>query len=57
MAVLLAHDVTLPVDIIIAAKAARLGYLQHIVAADQPLRRGLETLLDLRTDSTSTPTC
>ena len=50
MAVLLAHDVTAPVQVIIAAKAAGLAYLQHIVAADQPPRRGQETLLDIHTD-------
>ena len=50
VAVLLSHDVTAPVDVIIAAKQAGLAYLQHIVAADQPPRRGQETLLDIHTD-------
>jgi hypothetical protein len=50
VAVLLIHDVTAPVDVIIAAKEAGLAYLQHIVAADQPPRRGLQTLLDIHTD-------
>ncbi|MFI9641391.1 hypothetical protein ACIG87_15225 [Micromonospora sp. NPDC051925] len=51
IAVLLAHgDLTLPVDVIIAAKQARLGYLQHIVAADPPPRRGTPNRLDLHTD-------
>ncbi|MCP2325206.1 hypothetical protein HDA40_003713 [Hamadaea flava] len=50
VAVLLTHDVTAPVDVIIAAKQAGLSYLQHIVAADQPPRRRQETLLDIHTD-------
>jgi hypothetical protein len=50
VAVLLSHDVTAPVDVIIAAKTAGLAYLQHIVAADQPPRRGQQTLLDIHTD-------
>jgi hypothetical protein len=50
VAVLLSHDVTAPVDVIIAAKQAGLAYLQHIVAADQPPRRGQATLLDIHTD-------
>ncbi|NUR31266.1 MAG: hypothetical protein HOV83_36385 [Catenulispora sp.] len=50
VAVLLGHDVTAPVDVIIAAKQAGLSYLQHIVAADQPPRRRMETLLDIHTD-------
>lgn len=50
VAVLLAHDVTAPVDVVIAAKAAGLAYLQHIVAADQPPRRGAPARLDIHTD-------
>ncbi|MEU8264843.1 hypothetical protein AB0C02_30045 [Micromonospora sp. NPDC048999] len=50
VAVLLSHDVTAPVDVIIAAKEAGLSYLQHIVAADQPPRRDQQTLLDIHTD-------
>ncbi|WP_246157405.1 hypothetical protein [Catellatospora sichuanensis] len=50
VAVLLAHDVTAPVDVVIAAKAAGLAYLQHIVAADQPPRKGTPTRLDIHTD-------
>jgi hypothetical protein len=51
VAVLLPHgDLVLPVDVIIAAKQAGLGYLQHIVAADQPLRRGGQAQLDIHTD-------
>jgi len=51
VAVLLAHgDLVLPVDVVIAAKQAGLGYLQHIVAADQPPRRGEQTRLDIHTD-------
>ncbi|GAA1625525.1 hypothetical protein ACFQY4_35200 [Catellatospora bangladeshensis] len=50
VAVLLNHDVTASVDVIIAAKTAGLAYLQHIVAADQPPRRRQETLLDIHTD-------
>ncbi|MBV1854567.1 hypothetical protein KUA19_31015 [Catellatospora sp. NEAU-YM18] len=50
VAVLLSHDVTAPVDVIIAAKDTGLAYLQHIVAADQPPRRGQQTLLDIHTD-------
>ncbi|MEV5768700.1 hypothetical protein AB0L34_29610 [Micromonospora sp. NPDC052213] len=51
VAVLLPHgDVTLPVDVIIAAKRAGLAYLQHIVAADRPPRRGQRTQLDIHTD-------
>lgn len=50
VAVLLSHDVTAPVDVIVAAKTAGLSYLQHIVAADRPPRRGQETLLDIHTD-------
>jgi len=50
VAVLLRHDVIAPVEVIIAAKAAGLAYLQHIVAADRPPRRGQETLLDIHTD-------
>ncbi|WP_221470024.1 hypothetical protein [Allocatelliglobosispora scoriae] len=50
VAVLLGHDVTAPVDVIIAAKEAGLNYLQHIVAADQPPRPRMQTLLDIHTD-------
>ncbi|SCF50006.1 hypothetical protein GA0070216_1443 [Micromonospora matsumotoense] len=51
VAVLLAHgDLVLPVDVVIAAKKVGLGYLQHIVAADQPPRRGTPTRLDIHTD-------
>jgi hypothetical protein len=51
VAVLLAHgDVTAPVDVVVAARQAGLAYLQHIVAADQPPRRGQHTQLDIHTD-------
>ncbi|GHJ54424.1 hypothetical protein Nm8I071_37310 [Nonomuraea sp. TT08I-71] len=51
VAVLLPHgDVILPVDVVIAAKRAGLAYLQHIVAADRPPRRGQHALLDIHTD-------
>ncbi|BCY07315.1 hypothetical protein [Actinoplanes sp. L3-i22] len=51
VAVLLPHgDVVLPVDVIAAAKKAGLSYLQHIVAADRPPRRGEQTRLDIHTD-------
>ncbi|SDT12759.1 hypothetical protein [Actinoplanes derwentensis] len=51
VAVLLPHgDVVLPVDVITAAKKAGLAYLQHIVAAGRPLRRGNQTQLDIHTD-------
>ncbi|GAB3864232.1 hypothetical protein GCM10029963_74310 [Micromonospora andamanensis] len=51
VAVLLPHgDVVLPVDVVIAAKRAGLAYLQHIVAADRPPRRGQQTQLDIHTD-------
>ncbi|MFI9531153.1 hypothetical protein [Micromonospora rosaria] len=51
VAVLLPHgDVTLPVDVVIAAKRAGLAYLQHIVAAGQAPRRGQRTQLDIHTD-------
>jgi hypothetical protein len=51
VAVLLPHgDVILPVDVVIAAKQAGLAYLQHIVAADRPPRRGQQTQLDIHTD-------
>lgn len=50
-AVLLPHgDITLPVDVVIAAKRARLAYLQHIVAADRPPRRGQQAQLAIHTD-------
>jgi hypothetical protein len=51
VAVLLPHgDVVLPVEVIAAAKKAGLAYLQHIVAADRPPRRGGQTQLDIHTD-------
>ncbi|MET8364438.1 hypothetical protein ABZU53_12800 [Micromonospora sp. NPDC005194] len=51
VAVLLPHgDVTLPVDVVIAAKRAGLAYLQHIVAADRPPRRGQQAQLNIHTD-------
>ncbi|MCZ7424157.1 hypothetical protein O7607_00290 [Micromonospora sp. WMMA1949] len=51
VAVLLPHDdVALPVDVVVAAKRTGLMYLQHIVAADRPPRRGLRTHLDIHTD-------
>jgi hypothetical protein len=51
VAVLLPHgDVALPVDVIIAAKQAGLAYMQHIVAAARPPRRGEHTRLDIHTD-------
>lgn len=51
VAVLLPHgDVTLPVDVVIAAKRAGLAYLQHVVAADRPPRRGQRAQLDIHTD-------
>ncbi|MFI7578301.1 hypothetical protein [Micromonospora sp. NPDC049497] len=51
VAVLLPHgEVVLPVDVVIAAKRAGLAYLQHIVAADRPPRRGQQTQLDIHTD-------
>ncbi|WP_328414776.1 hypothetical protein OG470_21160 [Micromonospora sp. NBC_00389] len=51
VAVLLAHgDVGLPVDVVIAAKRAGLAYLQHIVAADRPPRRGQQAQLAIHTD-------
>ena len=51
VAVLLPHgDVTLPVDVVIAAKRAGLAYLQHVVAADRPPRCGQRTQLDIHTD-------
>ncbi|MCM0673565.1 hypothetical protein NCC78_02360 [Micromonospora phytophila] len=51
VAVLLPHgDVTLPVDVVIAAKRAGLAYLQHIVAADRPAQRGQQAQLAIHTD-------
>ncbi|MGW4294014.1 hypothetical protein ACWEH1_13290 [Micromonospora chersina] len=51
VAVLLPHgDVVLPVDLVIAGKEAGLAYLQHIVAADRPPRRGQHAQLDIHTD-------
>lgn len=51
VAVLLTHsDVTLPVDVVIAANRAGLAYLQHVVAADRPPRHGQQAQLDIHTD-------
>ncbi|MFI6263249.1 hypothetical protein [Micromonospora sp. NPDC051006] len=51
VAVLLPHgDPVLPVDVVIDAKQGGLAYLQHIVAADRPPRRGGQTQLDIHTD-------
>lgn len=51
VAVLLPHgDVVVPVDVVVAARQAGLAYLQHVVAADQPPRRGHQGLLDIHTD-------
>ncbi|KAB1102831.1 hypothetical protein F6X54_30555 [Micromonospora aurantiaca] len=51
VAVLLPHDdLSLPVDVVVAAKRAGLMYLQHVVAADRPPRRGVRTHLDIHTD-------
>ncbi len=51
VAVLLPHDdVIAPVDVVIAAKRAGLAYLQHIVAADRPPRRGQQAQLNIHTD-------
>jgi hypothetical protein len=51
VAVLLPHgDLILPVDVVTAAKRAGLAYLQHIVAADRPPRRGQHAQLDIHTD-------
>ncbi|WP_249412221.1 hypothetical protein [Micromonospora endophytica] len=51
VAVLLPHgEVTVPVDVVIAARRAGLAYLQHIVAADRPPRPGRRTQLDIHTD-------
>ncbi|MFI2652823.1 hypothetical protein [Micromonospora fulviviridis] len=51
VAMLLPHgDLILPVDVVIAAKRAGLAYLQHIVAADRPPRRGEHAQLDIHTD-------
>ncbi|MET8355058.1 hypothetical protein [Micromonospora sp. NPDC005206] len=51
VAVLLPHgNVTLPVDVVVAAKRAGLAYLQHIVAADRPPRRGQQAQLVIHTD-------
>ncbi|WP_247663594.1 hypothetical protein [Micromonospora sp. U21] len=48
---LLAHgDVALPVDVVVAAKWAGLAYLQHIVAAGRPPRRGQQAQLAIHTD-------
>ncbi|MDG4838360.1 hypothetical protein O7631_17715 [Micromonospora sp. WMMD967] len=51
VAVVLAHgDVSLPIDVVIAAKRAGLAYLQHIVAADRLPRRGQQAQLAIHTD-------
>ncbi|MEV4545259.1 hypothetical protein [Micromonospora echinaurantiaca] len=51
VAVLLPHgDVIAPVDVVIAAKRARLAYLQHVVAADRLPQRGRRAQLDIHTD-------
>ncbi|MGC5332828.1 hypothetical protein [Micromonospora sp. DT62] len=51
VAVLLPHgDVVAPADVVVAAKRARLAYLQHVVAADRPPRRGQRAQLDIHTD-------
>ncbi|MGV9976183.1 hypothetical protein ACWDUH_00715 [Micromonospora wenchangensis] len=51
VAVLLPHgDVIVPVDVVVAARQAGLAYLQHVVAADRPPRRGHQGLLDIHTD-------
>jgi hypothetical protein len=51
VAVLLGHgDPTLPAEVVIAAKTAGLGYLQHIVAATDAVIRGGSGHLDIHTD-------
>ncbi|WP_245870684.1 hypothetical protein [Asanoa hainanensis] len=51
VAVLLAHgDPIRPVDVVIAAKAAGLSYLQHIVAAHRAPTPGNRTQLNIHTD-------
>ncbi|NJP30753.1 hypothetical protein HCJ94_01780 [Micromonospora sp. HSS6-12] len=51
VAVLLPHgDVTLPVDVVIAAKQAGLAYLQHNLAADRLPVPGQQTRLAIHTD-------
>ncbi len=51
VAVLLAHgDPTLPADVVAAAKAVRLAYLQHIVAATAALIRNGTGQLSIHTD-------
>jgi hypothetical protein len=51
VAVLLAHgDPAWPADVVAAAKAARLAYLQHIVAATGAIVRGGTGLLSIHTD-------
>ncbi|WP_246002492.1 hypothetical protein [Allorhizocola rhizosphaerae] len=51
VAVLLAHgDPTLPADVVAAAKAARLAYLQHIVAATDAIVRNGTGQLSIHTD-------
>jgi hypothetical protein len=50
-AVLLPHgDPTTPADVVMAAKSARLAYLQHIVAATDALIRAGNGQLDIHTD-------
>jgi hypothetical protein len=51
VAVLIPHaDTCTPVDVVIAARLAALGYLQHVVAADRQPRRGEHVRLDIHTD-------
>ncbi|MEU4693740.1 hypothetical protein [Actinoplanes sp. NPDC023714] len=50
VAVLLPHDAVAPVEVVIAAKTAGLGYLQHIVAAHRLPRMGQRAELDIHTD-------
>jgi hypothetical protein len=51
VAVLLPHgDPTLPADLVFAAKAAGLAYLQHIVAATDAVIRDGRGQLDIHTD-------
>ncbi|WFE54868.1 hypothetical protein [Micromonospora sp. WMMD1155] len=51
VAVLLAHGyVTVPVDVVVAAKRAGLAYLQHIAAVDRLPRRGQQAQPAIHTD-------
>jgi hypothetical protein len=51
VAVLLPHDDPhTPLDVILTARLAGLGYLQHVVAADRAPRRGESVHLDIHTD-------